>query len=150
MCHVDQVLGNMKYIREETFAATIIIDREADSVNHWRQWSADGHLAVVRADDRIVLQNGVKTTLASIADGLRNANALKDTRGVLYRGRRARQYVGEAEVVLYRPGKRHVGGGKKIDVPGPPLTLRLVVSEVRDLNGPDRHGFWGVEGSMLT
>jgi hypothetical protein len=37
--------------------------------------------------------------------------------------------------VLYRPGTRNVGGGNKVDVPGPPLTLRLIVSEIRDLDG---------------
>ena len=137
MCHVDQVLGNMKFTRDQKFGPTLVhvIDREADSVNHWRQWSGDGHLALVRANDRIVLHQGQKTKLTAIADALRSAEALHATRAVLYRGRKARQFVGEAEVVLYRPGKRYVEGGKKVDVPGPPLTLRLIVSEVRDLNG---------------
>ena len=44
---------------------------------------------------------------------------------------RARLYVAEAEVVLHRPGKRNVRR-KKIEIPGPPLPLRLVVTEVRD------------------
>lgn len=137
MCHVDQILGNMKYIRDQKLCATVVhvIDREADSVNHWRQWSGDGHLALVRADDRMVLHQGEKTKLAAIADQLRDANALKDVRAVAYHGRKARQFVGEAEVVLYRPGTRNVGGGNKVDVPGPPLTMRLVVSEVRALDG---------------
>ena len=137
MCHVDQVLDDMEYTRDQEFGPSLVhvIDREADSVDHWRQWSGEGHLALVRADDRIVRHRGEKTTLASIADGLREAHLLKEVRPVLFRGRKARQFVGEAEVVLDRPGKRHVGGGKKVDVPGPPLTLRLVVSEVRDLNG---------------
>ena len=137
MCHVDQVLGNMRYTRDRAFAPTMVhvIDREADSVNHWRQWGADGHSALVRADDRMVLHRGEKTTLKAVADRLREAGRLKDTRPVLYHGRKARQFTGEAEVVLYRPGTRNVGGGNKVDVPGPPLTLRLVVSEVRDLDG---------------
>ena len=137
MCHVDQVLGNMQYTRAQNFTPIVVhvIDREADSVNHWRQWSADGHLALVRGDCRKVLHKGEKTELKRIADRLRDTNSLKDTRAVLYHGRKARQYVGEAQVVLYRPGTRNVGGGKKVDVPGPPLTLRLVVSEVRDLDG---------------
>ena len=60
MCHVDQVLGNIKYTYAMKFGSTVVhvIDREADSVNHWRQWSADGHLALVRADDRVVLYQG--------------------------------------------------------------------------------------------
>jgi hypothetical protein len=136
-CHVDQVLPNMQYISDLNLGATVVhvIDRELDSVGHWRQWSADGYLAVVRADSRIVLHQGEKTTLEAVADRLRSTNALKDTREVLYHGRKARQFVAEAEVVLYRPAKRHIGDGKKIDVPGPPLPLRLIVSEVRDFNG---------------
>jgi hypothetical protein len=137
MCHVDQVLGNMKYTRDQKLCATMVhvIDREADSVNHWRQWSGDGHLALVRADDRVVLCQDKETKLAAVADRLRDAQALKDTREVLYHGRKARQFVGEAEVVLHRPGKRNIGGGKKVEVPGPALTLRLIVSEVRDHTG---------------
>lgn len=137
MCHVDQILDNMKYIRNQSFGATVVhvIDREADSVNHWRQWSSNGHLALVRADNRKVLHQGEETDLKTIADRLRATDALKDAGEVLYHGRKARRFVGEAEVVLYRPGTRNVGGGNKIDVPGPPLTLRLVVSEVRDING---------------
>lgn len=135
--HVDQILDNMNDTQKQEFGATLVhvIDREADSVNRRRQWSAAGHLALVRADDRIVLRGGEETTLTAVADRLRNTHALKDARGVHYKGRRARQSVGEAEVVLHRPGKRNVGGGKKKDVPGPPLPLRLVVSEVRDLDG---------------
>lgn len=137
MCHVDQVLGNIEYTQAQKFGNPLVhvIDREADSVDHWRQWSGGGHLALVRADDRIVVHEGEKTTLAAIADRLRDTNTLKDTREVLYHGRKARQFVAESKVVLCQPGRRHVGGGKKVDVPGAPLTLRLIVSEVRDLNG---------------
>src|SRR5271156_5551170 len=41
VCHIDQVLGAMPYVRDLDFAATVVhvIDREADSVNHWRQWT---------------------------------------------------------------------------------------------------------------
>lgn len=137
MCHVDQVLGSMRYAREQNFTPTLVhvVDREADSVNHWRQWSADGHLVLVRADDRVVRHQGEKTTLAKVADSLRDEGALKDTRGVRYHGRKARQFVGEAEIVLFRPGRRNVGDGKQISIPGAALTLRLIVSEVRDLKG---------------
>jgi hypothetical protein len=135
--HVDQVLPNMRYTRDLNFGPTVVhvIDRELDSVGHWRQWSADGHLALVRADNRIVLHQGKKTTLEAVADQLRSTDSLKYAREVLFHGRKALQFVAEAEVVLYRPATRHIGGGKKIDVPGPPLTLRLVVSEVRDFAG---------------
>jgi hypothetical protein len=137
MCHVDQVLGDMRYTREQQFGPAVVhvVDREADSVNHWRQWGADGHLALVRADDRVVLHRGEKTTLAEVAGRLRDEDALKGAREVRYHGRKARQFVGEAEIVLFRAGRRNVGGGKQVSIPGAPLTLRLIVSEVRDLKG---------------
>ena len=136
VCHIDQIRGAMGYVRDLGFAATVVhvIDREADSVNHWRQWSADGHRALVRADDRKVLHDDRETSLVAVADGLHGAEAFRDAGEALYRGRRARLFVAEAAVVLHRPGKRNQGK-KKVEIPGPPLPLRLVVAEVRDLKG---------------
>jgi hypothetical protein len=134
--HIDQIRGGMRHVRGLGLGATVVhvIDREADSVNHWRQWSGDGHLALVRADDRKVLCQGEKTSLRAIAERLHRDGAFKDAGTALYRGRKARLFVAEAEVVLHRPGKRNEGK-KKVEIPGPPLPLRLVVTEVRDLNG---------------
>jgi hypothetical protein len=136
LCHIDQVREAMRFVHDLKFDAPVVhvIDREADSVNHWRQWSADGRLALVRADDRKVLCAGQETSLVAVAEQLRQDGAFNDAGDARYRGRRARLYVAEAEVVLHRPGKRNVGD-KKIDVPGPPLTLRLIVAEVLDLEG---------------
>jgi hypothetical protein len=136
VCHIDQILGAMQYVRDLDLGATVVhvIDREADSVNHWRQWTADGHLALVRADDRKVLSDGQETALATTAERLRQEGAFKDVGEALYHGRKARLFVAEAEVVLHRPGKRNEGK-KKVEVPGPPLPLRLVVTEVRDREG---------------
>lgn len=137
LCHIDQVLPAMQYVRDQGFDATVVhvIDREADSVDHWRQWDADGHLAVVRADDRKVLRNDQPTSLSAVARDLAEASAFREVGPACYHGRKARLFVAEAAVVLHRPGKRNVGGGKKIEVPGRPLPLRLVVAEVRDLSG---------------
>jgi hypothetical protein len=136
LCHIDQVREAMRFVRDLRFGTPVVhvIDREADSVNHWRQWSADGHLAVVRADDRKVLCDGQETSLVAIAERLHEEGSFKDAGAARYHGRRARLYVAEAEVVLHRPGKRNQGN-KKIEVPGPPLPLRLVVTEVRDSKG---------------
>jgi hypothetical protein len=136
VCHIDQVLGAMQYVRDLDFAATVVhvIDREADSVNHWRQWTADGHLALVRADDRKVLCHGQKTTLVAVAERLRQEGAFNAAGPARYHGRKAKLFVAEAEVVLHRPAKRNQGK-KKIEIPGPPLPLRLVVTEVRDDEG---------------
>ncbi len=134
--HIDQVLPAMQYVREVDFGATVVyvIDREADSVNHWRQWSTDGHLALVRADNRKVLCEGKETSLLAIAETLSRDDAFKDAGEALYHGRRAQLFVAEVEVVLHRPGKRNEGK-KKVEIPGPPLPLRLVVTEVRDFEG---------------
>ena len=136
LCHIDQVRVAMRYVDDLKFNSPLVhvIDREADSVNHWRQWSADGHLALVRADDRKVLCAGQETSLVAIADRLHQEDAFKDAGTARYHGRSARLYVAETEVILHRPGKRNVGR-KKIEIPGPPLPLRLVVTEVRDSKG---------------
>lgn len=141
--HIDQIRGAMGYVRGLGLGATVVhvIDREADSVNHWRQWSGDGHLALVRADDRKVLCRGEETSLCAIAERLHCDDALKDAGAASYHGRKARLFVAEVEVVLHRAGKRNQrdpgnqGKKKKIEIPGPPLPLRLVVTEVRDLEG---------------
>ncbi len=55
---------------------------------------------------------------------------------MLYHGRPAWQYVAEAAVVLTRPAyPSRQDKSKPTTVPGPPLPLRLVISEVRDENG---------------
>jgi hypothetical protein len=136
LCHIDQIRGDMQYVHDLGFGSTVVhvIDREADSVNHWRQWTADGHLALVRADDRKVLCQGQETSLRALAEGWHRDGALKDAGAALYHGRKARLFVAEAEVVLHRPGRRNEGK-KKVEIPGPPLPLRLVVTELRDLKG---------------
>ena len=135
-CHIDQVLGAMQYVRDLDFAAPVVhvIDREADSVNHWRQWDADGHRAVVRADQRVVLHEGRETSLDAVAQQLRQEDAFKEAGEANYHGRKAQLFVAETEVVLHRPARRKEGD-KKVDIPGPPLPLRLVVTEVRDTEG---------------
>jgi hypothetical protein len=134
--HIDQALDAMTSVRDLDLRVPVVhvIDREADSVNHWRQWSAAGHLVLVRADDRKVLRQEQETSLTAIAAELRRDRVLKDVGAARYHGRKARLFVAEAEVVLHRPGKRNVGL-KKVEVPGPPLPLRLIVTEVRDLKG---------------
>src|SRR5262245_60746832 len=54
MHHLEQVLPTMRASRRWGLARPVlhVIDREADSLDHYRQWSAKGHLFLVRADDR--------------------------------------------------------------------------------------------------
>ena len=136
MPHIDRVLPAMRTVRDLGFGPAIVhvIDREADSVDHWRRWSADGHTALVRADDRKVLHHGTETSLVAIAEAMRSDDMLKEAGAASYHGRAARLFVAEADVILHRPGTRHAGG-KQQAIPGVPLPLRLVVAEVRDLKG---------------
>ena len=115
-----------------------IIDREADSVGHFRRWLRQGHRILVRADGtRVVRHEGQERPLAEVAGRLRPA--LVFSRDVDYRGRPARQFVAEATVVLERPAQYNRVGddGRKHrrKERGRPVRLRLVVSEVRDAVG---------------
>jgi len=77
---------------------------------------------------------GVEWSLRNLAEQL----SLCRCREVTYRGQRAVQHVAEAEVVLDRPAWRHRRRGRRLineRVPGPPITLRLVVSRVCDDSG---------------
>jgi hypothetical protein len=116
-----------------------IIDAEGDSVYHLRQWQRSGHRFVVRTDDqRVVRHQGVERTLPELVRLLRQRGGFAYAREVLYQGRRARQYVAEAAVVLERPAWLHRtvdGRRRRRVVPGVPLPLRLVVSEVRSEGG---------------
>ena len=121
-----------------------VIDREADSVGHYRRWHAAGHRFVVRADhDRVVLYQGRECPLAEVAADLVGPFAeLRDTEGrpesVTIRAGTGTIYVAETEVVLHRPARHYTGertasGYKRqVEVPGPPLHLRLVVTRVVD------------------
>jgi hypothetical protein len=118
-----------------------MIDREADSVAHYRRWDQAGRKFLIRANDsRHVLHAGKERQLREVARSLRPA--MKRTREVLYKGKPAEQFVAETTIVLNRPAYQHraAGQGKKKRkthkiIPGPAVALRLVVAEVRSLKG---------------
>ncbi len=110
-----------------------VIDREADSVDHYRRWDAAGHRFVVRADDnRKVFHEDEQRLLPEVRQRLRDAGAFRASREVAYHGRKAWQFVAETRVRLDRPGKAKHG---RVSKPGKALELRLVVAEVRDEQG---------------
>jgi hypothetical protein len=116
-----------------------IVDAEGDSVLHLRAWHREGHTFVVRTDEqRVVRYQGYEWSLPDVARRLRQRGGLAYTRDVTYQGQPAQQYVGEAAVVLHRPAWLHRvinGQRRRRVVPGAPLPLRLVVSEVRAADG---------------
>jgi hypothetical protein len=138
---LDELAPVLSYLDEQQLGLPLVhlIDREADSVAHYRQWHAARHLFLVRGDDtRYVRHEGQERTLAEVVAQLEQGQAFRDVREVHYHGQPARQWVAETEVTLERPAclNRTVEGKKKrTKVSGPPLTLRLIVSRVYDADG---------------
>jgi hypothetical protein len=62
---------------------------------------------------------------------LHGQGVFRFARPVEYHGRKASQYVAELAVRLLRPAYQNRQGKRRV-VPGEPLPLRLIVSEVRD------------------
>lgn len=114
-----------------------LIDAEADSAAHYRQWSQAGHRFVVRGDEQPRVEfEGRQHALGEVADLLQARDLLRLSREVLYHGKKAQQYVAEAAVVLTRAARPHRDDGEpRRSVPGEALPLRLVVAEVRDHDG---------------
>jgi hypothetical protein len=131
-----------------------VIDREADSVGHYRRRHAAGHRFLVRADrERVVLHEGRECELADVVVGLAEEftdarDAMGQPEMVTIREGTGRVRVAEAAVVLHRPARHNTGettvGGrkKKIDVPGPPLPLRMVVTRVVSATGTVLAEWW--------
>ena len=131
-----------------------VIDREADSVGHSRLWHAAGHRFLVRADrERVVLYRGRECKLADVVASLCGCfTDVLDSRGrpevVTIREGTGTVRVAATEIVLHRParhntGEKTAGGNKKqVEVPGPPLPLRLVVTQVVDELGRVLAEWW--------
>jgi len=134
--HLEQVLPTMKASLTWGLTKPIVhvIDREADSVDGYRRWAAAGHKFVVRGDDRRVKWGEKSCLLSVIRDELRRHKKFRKAGEALYHGRRENLWVAEVEVVLYRPAKKSAGG-RKFERAGRPLTLRLIVVQVRNDKG---------------
>jgi hypothetical protein len=134
---IDEVLPSMRAVARLGLGGPMvhIIDREADSLARYRDWQAAGHHFLVRAKgNRKVLWRGEELSIMELAERL----PLRRCREVQYQGQTAVPRIAEAEVVLHRPAWRHRRRhGQVINerVPGPPLTLRLIVSRVCDGTG---------------
>lgn len=123
-----------------------VIDAEADSVFHFRQWQRRRALYLVRCDgQRRARWEGAEWELPALAEALARRQAFRREREVEYRGRPVGQYVAEAGVVLDRPARlsREVGGRRRRrTVAGAALPLRLVVTELRDAGGAVRERWY--------
>lgn len=119
--------------------AVHLIDREADSVGHYRSWHQAGHCFVVRADaERVVLWEGQEHSLPQLTATLQQRHAFLGSRPVEFHGTKAYQEIAEVAVVLHRPAHQHRvenGKKKKRQIRGVPLPLRLVITRIRNPQG---------------
>lgn len=131
--HLEQVLPTMRASQSWGLAKPLlhVIDREADSVDHYRRWDAAGQKFLIRADDRRVRWNGQPHLLNDIARQLRQQHKFSCLGTASYRGRQAQLWVAETTVILHRPAKKNVRG-RKYEKRGRPLELRLIVVQLRN------------------
>jgi hypothetical protein len=122
--------------------AVFFIDAEADSVFHLRLWQRRGWRYLVRCDDdryvRLDDGTGEELRLPAVAERLQQQQAFVPVREVDYHGQQVSQYVAEQAVILDRPAhlNRTVEGKRtRPTIPGEPLALRLVITELRDERG---------------
>lgn len=136
---LDELDPAMEYVERQNLGRPLvhIIDAEADSVWHYRQWIKRPHRRfLVRIDDRIAEWNGQEQYVSAIRQTLREQGAFRHSRPVLYHGRKAHQWIAEVTIRFTRPAQRNrPGTGDRRRIPGPPVELRLVISEVRDAEG---------------
>jgi hypothetical protein len=137
---LDELAPVMDYVERQKLSlpAVHVIDSEADSVGHYRQWiQHPGRYFLVRADiERVAEYEGQQSAFALIRQKLRENKAFQKAREVSCHGQSAWQWVAETRVVLTKPARpqRRDGQSRK-SIPGPPVPLRLVISEVRNAAG---------------
>jgi hypothetical protein len=139
LSQLDELDPAMSYVeRQQLGLPTVhVIDAEADSVAHYREWSArPDRVYLVRSDDRLVEHEGCERKCSLIQQELRASGGFHYSRNVFYKGKKAQQFVAEVPVRLLRPGQRNrPQRGDRERVPGEPLPLRLVIAEVRSSDG---------------
>ena len=97
----------IEFLRQQQWALPLvqIIDREGDSVFHYRQWQAAGHLFLVRANEgQRVVWDGRTQLLREVAAELelRGSQAVEVSANVM-----GQLLVGETEIILERPAFPH-------------------------------------------
>jgi len=129
--HLDELTHRIQWLERQGFSKKIIhiIDREADSVGHFRQWREDnaGWLVRVKEGSRIKY-NDTDMYVVEVANQL----TYREVGKVSYKGKPARQNVAKATVILSR--KTSSTKGAK-DVEDKPLEVKLIVSRIFNMQG---------------
>ncbi|WP_420235504.1 transposase [Pseudomonas sp. ABY48] len=133
--HLDELTARIAWLEQQKFAKPLvhIVDREADSVAHMRQWQADGRHWLLRVKaGSTASYEGRSQPLSEIGNGL----TYSEIRKVEYKGKPAIQWVAEASVVLVRKSQPFAKDrSKTLHKSGEPLPARLVVSRILGENG---------------
>jgi len=137
LTHLDELSERLNWLAAQNLGKPLvhIVDREADSVAHMRQWSAAGHHWLVRAKGG----SRVRAEQEDLRlDVLAQRLPYQRVRTIEHKGMLCQQWVGETTVVLTRPArsKRKDAQGVRIKPQaGAPLPARLVVSRIEDKAG---------------
>jgi hypothetical protein len=135
--HLDELSERIDWIKEQQLSKPLvhIVDREADSVDHLRQWSRQGHQWLVRVKAGSTVRTTVgDASLAKVAQSLR----YWETRKVICKGEPCTQWIAGTQVVMARkarPKRKQSNGQRVKPVAGEPLAVRLVVSNIINADG---------------
>lgn len=136
--HLDELSTRIDWLEQQPSGKKLvhIVDREADSIRHLRDWRERNWLIRAKAGSKA--KHGDTTrTLKEIADTL-------DYRTVEIepvQGTQAVLRVAETRVVFTRPGWMRRDGKRAQRVPGEPLMARLIVSRLESKDGKEL-AFW--------
>ena len=135
--HLDELSERMRWLEQQRLARPLVhvVDREADSIGHLRQWSAAGSLWLVRvkAGSRVSGPQG-SLALSEVAAQLE----FQAHRQLDEQAGDAVQWIASTQVVITRAAKPKAldDKGKRVaPVKGQPLKARLVVSQMRNDSG---------------
>jgi len=135
--HLDELIERMDWLDGRGLNKPLvhILDREADSVAHMRQWTAAGHRWLVRGRG----YSNVHVPAGNLRlDDVAKSLSYHLVREVEHEGQPCRQWIAETPVVLTRRArsKRVDASGKRVPPKhGEPIAVRLVVSRIEDMTG---------------
>jgi len=153
---IDEINRTMGYVEQQLTDKPVVhlIDREADSMLHMRRFARCGRRFLIRGNDvRRVQHEGHSRLLREVEADLEDQ--LRFTREVLFKGKAARQYVTETAVTLSGPtrqARQRQGRRRWRELWGRPLSLRLIIAQVRDKEGNElaRWRLWSNLGSEVS
>jgi len=135
--HLDELSHRIDWIEQQRFGKRLvhIVDREADSVAHLRQWHQQGSDWLVRVKAGSHVRCGDTTLpLSAVAEQL----TFDKTRQVLCKDQPCTQWIAGTTVVLARkaqPKRVDATGKREKRVAGEALEVRLVVSKILNADG---------------